>query len=83
MDGVWIFKPVIEAVHESAEAFLCYMFEDVNLCAIHIKRITLMAKDTQLWRTIANPFQEPKDRLLLEASHRTIAGGGEYLRSLL
>ena len=32
------------------------MFEDVNLCAIHAKRVTLMAKDVQLWRTIANPF---------------------------
>ena len=82
MDGVRFSKPVIEAIHESAEAFLCHMFEDVNLCAIHVKRITLMAKDIQLWRTccIANPFQEPKGeggRLLLKASHRTIAGEGE------
>ena len=60
MDGVRFSKPVIEARHESAEAFLCHMFGNVNLYAIHAKRVTLMAKDVQLWRTIADPFQEPK-----------------------
>ena len=60
MEGVRFSRPAIEAIHESAEAFLCHMFEDVNLCIIHVKRITLMAKNIQLWRTIANSFQEPK-----------------------
>ena len=69
MEGVRFSRPAIEAIHESAEAFLCHMFEDVNLCAIHAKRVTLMAKDVQLWRTIANPFHDAKGgggRLLLE-----------------
>lgn len=48
MDGMRFFKPVIEPIHESAEAFLCHMFEDVNLCAIHVKLITLMTKDIRL-----------------------------------
>lgn len=48
MDGVRFSKPVIEAMHKSAEAFLCHIFEDVNICAIHVKRITLMTTDIQL-----------------------------------
>lgn len=46
MDGVrFSSRSLKHKVHESAEAFLCHMFEDVNLCAIHVKRIMLMIKD--------------------------------------
>ena len=40
------------ALQESAEAYLCGLFEDTNLCAIHAKRITIMPKDIQLARRI-------------------------------
>ena len=38
----------IEALQESAEAYLVSVFEDTNLCAIHAKRVTIMTKDMQL-----------------------------------
>ena len=38
----------IMALQESAEAYLVSLFEDMNLCAIHAKRVTIMPKDIQL-----------------------------------
>jgi histone H3 len=40
------------ALQEAAEAYLVGFFEDVNLCAIHAKRVTIMSKDIQLARRI-------------------------------
>ena len=40
------------ALQEAAEAYLVGLFEDTNLCAIHAKRVTIMAKDMQLARRI-------------------------------
>ena len=40
------------ALQEAAEAFLVHLFEDVNLCAIHAKRVTIMQRDMQLARRI-------------------------------
>lgn len=42
----------VEALQEAAEAYLVGLFEDSNLCAIHAKRVTIMAKDMQLARRI-------------------------------
>ncbi|MCJ1456120.1 centromeric DNA-binding histone H3-like protein cse4 [Mycoblastus sanguinarius] len=42
----------IQALQESAEAFMVHLFEDTNLCAIHAKRVTIMQKDVQLARRI-------------------------------
>lgn len=39
-------------VQEAAEAYLVSLFVDVNLCAIHAKRVTIMPKDIQLARRI-------------------------------
>ena len=36
------------ALQEAAEAYLVGLFEDVNRCAIHAKRVTVLAKDMQL-----------------------------------
>lgn len=36
------------ALQEASEAFLVGYIEDGNLCAIHAKRVTLMARDLQL-----------------------------------
>ena len=41
------------ALQEACEAYLTAVFEDTNLCAIHAKRVTIMAKDMQLARRIA------------------------------
>ncbi len=40
------------ALQEAAEAYLVGLFEDVNLCAIHAKRVTIMTKDMHLARRI-------------------------------
>ena len=40
------------ALQEAAEAYLIRLFEDMNLCAIHAKRVTIMPKDIQLARCI-------------------------------
>ena len=40
------------ALQEAAEAYLVRLFEDTNLCAIHMKRMTIMPKDIQLARRI-------------------------------
>uniref|UniRef100_A0AC34Q1F3 Histone H2A/H2B/H3 domain-containing protein n=1 Tax=Panagrolaimus sp. JU765 TaxID=591449 RepID=A0AC34Q1F3_9BILA len=42
----------IGGLQEAAEAYLVGLFEDVNLCAIHAKRITIMPRDLQLARRI-------------------------------
>jgi len=42
----------IQALQEAAEAFLVQLFEDVNICAIHAKRVTIMPKDMTLARRI-------------------------------
>ena len=42
----------LKALQEAAEAYLVGLFEDVNLCAIHAKRVTIMPKDIQLARCI-------------------------------
>ena len=36
------------ALQEACEAYLVWLFEDSNLCAIHAKRVTIMPKDIQL-----------------------------------
>ena len=35
----------IKALQEASEAFLVGLFEDVSLCAIHAKRVTIMPKE--------------------------------------
>jgi histone H3 len=40
------------ALQEALEAYLIGIFEDTNLCAIHVKRVTIMPKDIQLARRI-------------------------------
>jgi histone H3 len=36
------------ASQEASEAYLVGLVEDTNLCAIHVKRVTIMPKDIQL-----------------------------------
>ena len=38
----------LTALQEAAEAYLCRLFEDSNLCAIHGRRVTIMPKDIGL-----------------------------------
>jgi histone H3 len=42
----------ILALQEASEAYLVGLFEDVNLCAIHSKRVTIYPRDIHLARRI-------------------------------
>ncbi|PNH12314.1 histone H3.2 [Tetrabaena socialis] len=42
----------LEALQEAAEAHVVGMMEDTQLCSIHAKRVTIMAKDMQLARRL-------------------------------
>ena len=42
----------IMALQEALEAYLVGLLEDANLCVVHAKRVTIMAKDIQLARCI-------------------------------
>ncbi|CAD6890116.1 unnamed protein product [Tilletia laevis] len=42
----------IGALQESAEAYLVSLFSDMNLAAIHAKRVTVMPKDMKLARRL-------------------------------
>ena len=35
----------LEALQEAAACYLVNLFEDTNLCVIHVKRVTIMIKD--------------------------------------
>jgi histone H3 len=43
---------LILALQEATEAYMVGFFEDVNLCAIHAKRVTIVPKDIKLARRI-------------------------------
>ena len=45
------------ALQEGAVAYLISLLEDSNLCAIHAKRVTIMAKDIQIARRIRGERQ--------------------------
>ena len=47
--GLRFQSTAILALQEASESFLVKMFEDVNVCAIHAKRVTIQPKDIQLW----------------------------------
>ena len=43
------FQPIaLLALQEAAESYIVSVFEDVNLCAIHARRVTIMPRDMRL-----------------------------------
>ena len=48
----------MEALQTSAEAYLVQLFEDVNLCALHAKRVTILPRDIHLARRIRGISRE-------------------------
>jgi histone H3 len=47
-DDIKFQSAAIGALQEASEAYLVGLFEDTILCAIHVKRVTIMPKDIQL-----------------------------------
>ncbi|XP_041370784.1 histone H3.3-like [Gigantopelta aegis] len=48
----------IMALQEAAEAYLVYLFEDANVCAIHAKRVTIFPKDIWLARRLRGEYSK-------------------------
>ena len=48
--GYRVTPAMMMALQEAAEVYLVQLLEDSNLCAIHVKRITIQPKDMQLAR---------------------------------
>ena len=42
----------VKMIHHVSEMYLCGLFEDSNLCAIHAKRVTVQPADIKLVRRI-------------------------------
>ena len=41
-------RSAMEALQHSTEAYMVGLFEDINLCCIHAKRVTILPKDVAL-----------------------------------
>ena len=52
VDGYRLQARAMLALQEGTEAFLVSLLEDSNLCAIHVKRVTVMPRDLQLAKRI-------------------------------
>jgi len=51
-DDVRYQMTALEALQEACEAYLVGLFEDMNLCANHAKRVTIMPQDLHLARRL-------------------------------
>ena len=47
-EGLKLQSSVVLALQEAGEAFLVGLLEQVNMCAIHAKHVTIMPRDIQL-----------------------------------
>ena len=52
-------RQAVEAMQEITEAYMVRLIEDAMLCALHAKRVTLMAKDLVLARRIRENIKGP------------------------
>ena len=72
----------LAALQEAAENFLVGLFEDVNLLAVHAKRVTVMPCDIRLaLRIRGDHFQwriTPKDATHYERHQKRTEGGATY-----
>lgn len=50
--GLRFQSSALMALQEAAEAYIVQLFEDIQLCAIHARRVTVMPRDMHLARRI-------------------------------
>ena len=71
---------VIAALQEAAENFIVGLFEDVNLLAVHAKRVTVMPRDIRLALRIHRDHYRwqitPEDAACYEQHNRRRTDGG-------
>ena len=72
----------IAALQEAAENFIVGLFEDVNLLAVHAKRVTVMPRDIRLALRIRGDHYcwriTPEDAAQYERHNRRTEGGATY-----
>ena len=72
----------IAALQEAAENFIVGLFEDVNLLAVHAKRVTVMPRDIRLalriWGDHYHWRITPEDAAQYERHHKRTEGGATY-----
>ena len=72
----------IAALQEAAENFIVGLFEDVNLLAVHAKRVTVMPRDMRLALRIREdhyPWRiTPEDAAQYERHYKRTEGGATY-----
>ena len=72
----------IAALQEVAENFIVDLFEDVNLLAVHAKRVTLMPRDVRLALGIKGDHYHwritPEDAARYEHHNKRTEGGATY-----
>ena len=70
----------IAVLQESAENFIVGLFEDVNLLAVHAKRVTVMPRDIRLALRIRGDHYQwritPEDAAQYERHHRRTEARG-------
>ena len=72
----------IVALQEAAENFIVGLFEEVNLLAVHAKRVTVMPRDIRLALRIRGDHYHwritPEDAAWYERHHKRTEGGATY-----
>ena len=72
----------IAALQEAAENFIVGLFKDVNLLAVHAKRVTVMPRNIRLALRIRGDHYQwritPEDAVQYERHHRRTEGGATY-----
>ena len=72
----------LAALQEATENFLVGLFEDVNLLAVHAKRVTVMPRDICLALRIRGDQSQwritPEDVTCYERHQRRMKGGATY-----
>ena len=72
----------LAALQEATENFLVGLFEDVNLLAVHAKRVTLMPCDIRLALRIQGDHFHwritPEDAARYERHQKRMEGGATY-----
>ena len=73
---------VLAGLQEAAENFIIGLFEDVNLLAVHARRVTVMPRDIRLALRIQGDHYwwriTPEDAAQYERHHKRSDGGATY-----
>ena len=76
------FKSTASSSQEAAKNFIVGLFKDVNLLAVHAKRVTVMPRDIRLALRIRGDHYHwritPEDAAHYERHHKRTEGGATY-----